>query len=63
MRTYEVSQRQNSSFYKESTLMKSKIALPIDFLPNIKKDYEVPELTELGDVAKLTNYDVSVQVP
>ena len=27
------------------------------------KPYEPPKVTELGDIAELTNYDVSVQVP
>ncbi len=27
------------------------------------KPYEPPKVTELGDMAELTNYDVSVQVP
>jgi hypothetical protein len=27
------------------------------------KSYEPPELIELGDIAELTNYDISVRVP
>ena len=29
----------------------------------VKREYEVPELVELGNVAELTNYDVSTMVP
>lgn len=41
--------------------MKNEISLPVDSLSDTKKSYEAPELIELGDVAKLTNYDVSTQ--
>jgi hypothetical protein len=28
-----------------------------------KKHYDAPSIEELGDIAELTNYDVSVRVP
>jgi len=31
--------------------------------PERAKPYQPPKVTELGDIAELTNYDVSVQVP
>lgn len=37
--------------------------LPHDGAPETKKRYEAPELIELGNVAELTNYDISTQVP
>jgi hypothetical protein len=53
----------NIAFQMEELSMQTKFSLPTDPIPDKKMDYEAPELVELGDVAKLTNYDVSVLVP
>jgi len=43
--------------------MNENMQSPNDSPCTTKKAYEVPELVELGNVADLTNYDVSTMVP
>jgi hypothetical protein len=47
---------------RETAFIKSKKILPFDRTRDKKKPYEVPSLVKLGDVAKLTNYGVSLIV-
>lgn len=43
--------------------MKNLKVLLQDGIRETKKHYEAPELIELGNVAELTNYDISTQIP
>lgn len=54
------------STMKEKGELKKETAQPGNDMkspdPDAAKSYETPELTKLGDVAELTEYDVSVIV-